>query len=62
MPRDPPRYAGLVRRDRKKQFMPHGQSAELGQKVAAAVRSRDRERGFVQLVPMLAQFAAMARG
>src|SRR6516225_2139449 len=45
MPRGPPRYAGLVRRDRKKQFMPQGQSAEL-----------------VQLVKLLTEFAAMARG
>src|SRR6516225_4754552 len=33
MPRGPPRYAGLVRRDRKKQFMPQGRSTELGHAV-----------------------------
>jgi len=30
MPRDPPRYPRLVRRDRKKQFMPVGQPADWG--------------------------------
>src|SRR5262245_59654630 len=31
MPRDPRRYPRLVRRDRKKQFMPRGQSADWGE-------------------------------
>src|SRR6516162_5530883 len=30
MPRDPPRYPRLVRRGRKKQFMPRGQPADWG--------------------------------
>src|SRR5262245_44884068 len=64
MPRDPPRYPRLVQRDRKKQFMSRGQSADFGkgrQRAAAAARSRTREREFVQLVPLLTQFEAMAR-
>src|SRR6516165_1377380 len=31
MPRDPPRYPRLVWRERKKQFMPRGQSADWGE-------------------------------
>src|SRR5262245_35038554 len=61
MPRDPPRYPRLVQRDRKKQFMSRGQSADCGKGGAAAARSRTREREFVQLVPLLTQFEAMAR-
>src|SRR5262245_22956857 len=61
MPRDPHRYPRLVRRGRKKQFMPRGQSAPLERRAAAALRSRTREREFVQLVPLLTQCEAMAR-
>src|SRR5262249_57504323 len=59
---DARRYGGLVGRDRKKQFMPRGQSADWSQRAAAALRSRTREREFVQLVPLLTQCEAMARG
>src|SRR5262249_56874201 len=35
MPRDPPRYAGLVWRGRKKQIIPHGHSSQAGQRAAS---------------------------
>src|SRR5262249_27733912 len=53
MPRDPPRYAGLVRRGREKEFKPHGQSAGVGEKPAAAGRSPGRRKQVVAVVSPL---------
>src|SRR5262245_61268070 len=61
MPRDTRHYPQLARRSRKKQFMPRGRSAHWSKRRAAALRSRRREREFVQLVPLLTQCEAMAR-
>src|SRR5262249_59431269 len=61
MPRDPRRYPRLVRRGRKKQFMPPGPSADLGGGGERHSPSPTPEREVVALVPLLTPCGAMAR-
>src|SRR5262249_18988208 len=53
MPRDPPRYPRLVRRERKKQIMPRGQSADCGKGRQRRAAPRLVDPGSCRLVPRL---------